>query len=321
MSLKQIAMVSCWLGMLGVDAGRARADDIEDFGPRRELAGHVFFPSLIIANPFLSTYIGVESAAGYEWIDGPGFDLFGNLSIGRRSYRAAAMAQGVTFQANLNNYLAIRFAGGGGVDGGTNGPSAVVVGMNQPITAGGGVTLGWKLGDTGRLGFTFDFVYSHTRLIRPLVAIQDSLVARDVELAAVSQKLDGYTLLPGIALAIAPSPTAGFLVSANYSWTTQVDDTTQHFHYVNVGASAQLDLLPASMIPLGLLASYRATIPFESEVRFTNTVEGGLFYTGRKDLDLGLDAQVKWFDLQPEHRIRLDTTQVTGVIEVRYHWN
>jgi hypothetical protein len=221
----------------------------------------------------------------------------------------------------VTDYLAIRFAGGGGVDGGSNARSALVVGMIQPITAGAGATVGWNLRHDVRIGLAFDAVYSHIKEIKPLVAIRDSLIAGEVEASSASEKLDGYSLLPGVAVAFAPSPSLGLLASAQYSWTGQFDDTTRHFQSLAVGGSAQLDLRPSYAEPIGLLLSYRATIPFDSDVRFTNTVEVGVFYTGRKELDLGLDVQAKWFDLFPDHVIRLDTTELIGVAEVRYHWN
>jgi hypothetical protein len=321
MSLKQLAVALCWFGTLGVHAWSARADDIEDFGPKRELAQHVFFPSLIVADPFLSTYLSMDIAAGYDWITGPDFDVLGNLMTARRSYDAQAMAEGASFQASVTDFMAIRVAAGGGIDAGGNARSAVVVGAIQPIIAGAGTTLSWRLQDIVRAGFTFDFVYSHTKLVQPLNAIEDSLLAGDVEPARASQTLNGYTLRPGATVAVVPCPSVGFLASVIYNWTAQVDDTTQYFNALDVGGSAQLDLLPASAIPIGLLASYRATIPFESAVRFTNTLEAGVFYTGRKDLDLGITAEVKWYDLHPQHVIRLDTTQLVGIAQVRYHWN
>lgn len=298
----------------------ARADSVEDFGPRRQLAGHVFFPSLLVNDPFVSTYVAVFTAAGYDWIDGPGFDLAGNQS-GTRSYRAAAMAQGATFQAGLTDFLAIRFSGAGAVDGGASARSALVVGMVLPISAGAGATLSWRLAPTVRFGVTFDFLYTHSRLIQPLDAIHDSLLAGEVRFSSATEKLDSESLIPGATLAIAPCDAVGLLAFAQYNWTRQTDGDTRHFNYVNVGASAQLDLLPNLALPVGLLASYRANIPFEDEIRFVNNVEGGVFYTGRKDLDLGLDAQVKWFDLRPDHLFRLDTTEAIGIIEMRYHWN
>src|SRR5262249_45432735 len=111
MPLIRIAIVLCWFGTLSGHGSSARADSSdssEESSPRRELAGYIFFPSLVVNNPFLSTYFAVSTAAGYEWIRGPDFDALGNLdAVGNlsttptRSYRAAAMAQGATFQASL----------------------------------------------------------------------------------------------------------------------------------------------------------------------------------------------------------------------------
>jgi hypothetical protein len=318
MSLKALA-VALWC--TGILAAEARADDsIEDFGPRRELAGHVFFPSLVVTDPFVSTYFSAFTAAGYDWIEGPSFDIRGN-TIGRRSYRAAAMAQGATFQAGLTDFLAIRITGGGGVDGGASARSAVVIGAIIPITVGAGATLSWRVAPKVRFGLTADFVYAHSRLIQPLNAIRGSILAGEVTLSGVTDKLNSETVTPGGTLAIAPCDAVGLLAFATYSWTRQTDGDTRHFNYVDVGASAQVDLLPNLALPVGLLASYRANIPFEDEIRFVNIVEGGLFYTGRKDLDLGLEAQVKWYDLRPDHIFRLDTTEAIGAIEMRYHWN
>jgi hypothetical protein len=314
MSLKAVVVA------LGALVSTARADSVEDFGPRRQLAGHVFFPSLIVQDPFVSTYVAVFTAAGYDWLEGPGFDIAGN-TVGRRSYRAAAMAQGATFQAGLTDFLAIRVTGSGAVDGGASARSALVVGMVLPISVDGGATLSWRLAPKVRFGVTFDFLYAHSRLIQPLNAIHDSILAGEVRFSSATDKVNSESVVPGATLAIAPCDAVGLLAFAQYNWTRQTDGETRHFNYVDVGASAQVDLLPNLALPVGLLASYRANIPFEDEVRFVNTVEGGVFYTGRKDLDLGLDAQVKWFDLRPDHLFRLDTTEAIGIIEMRYYWN
>ena len=320
MSLKQVALALC---LFVIHESLARADSYDDIVPHRELGGHVYFPSLIVSDPFVSTYIALFTGAGYEWIDGPDFDSLGDRisTSTTRSYRAAAMAQGATFQATLTDFMALRITGGGGLDGGSNARSALVVGMIQPLTAGVGTTLAWNLAPNIRFGGTFDFVYARTRLIRPLIGIQDSLIAGDVQAVGVSEKLDSYSVLPGLTLAMTPCPSLGLLASARYNWTSQTDDMTTHSQYVSLGVSGQLDLLPDTGVGLGLLASYLATIPFESQARFTNTLEGGIFYTGRKSLDLGLDVQGKWLDLDPQHLVRLDTIQLLVIAEIRYHWN
>lgn len=317
MSLKVFVVALGCTGMVAT----AHSDPVEDFGPRRELAGHVFFPSLVVQDPFVSTYFSLFTSAGYEWIDGPAFDPLGNRTSDTRSYRAAELAQGATFQVNLASCLAIRVTGGGGIDAGVNARSALVVGALQPISGGVGATLSWKLAPNLRFGFTGDLLYTKSRLIQPLVAVQESLVAADVVTSGVSQQLSGYSALPGVTAAFTANDTLGFVAAAQYSYTRVTDGDSLNRQYVGLGISAQVDLLPGSGIPVGFLGSYRATLPFESDVRVTNTVEAGIFYTGRKDLDLGLVAQGKWLDLRPDHLFRLDSTQGIGTFEMRYHWN
>src|SRR5262249_36453668 len=135
---RTLAIGLCWAGTLG----RAWGGSFGGSSLGGEAVGQVFFPSLVVANPFLSTHIALFTAAGYDWIEGPDFDGIGNLAARpvtrERSYAAQAIAEGVTFQANVTDYLAIRVAGGGGLEGGSNGRSALVVGAIEPITAGAG---------------------------------------------------------------------------------------------------------------------------------------------------------------------------------------
>jgi hypothetical protein len=317
MSLKLLAVA---LGCTGM-AATAHADPVEDFGPRRELAGHVFFPSLVVQDPFVSTYFSMSTAAGYEWIDGPSFDTLGNRTATTRSYRAAELAEGVAFQASLASCLAIRISGGGGIDAGVNGRSALVVGAIAPISAGVGATLSGKLAPNLRVGVTADLIYTKSRLLQPLVAVQESLLAGAVRTSGAFEQLNSYSALPGVTAAFTANDTLGFVAAAQYSYTRVTDGDSRNRQYVGLGISAQVDLLPALGIPIGFLGSYRATLPFESDVRVTNTVEAGIFYTGRKDLDLGLLVEGKWLDLRPDHLFRLDSTQGIGSLEMRYHWN
>jgi hypothetical protein len=289
---------------------------------RRELAGHVFFPSLAVPDPFLSTYLSIDIGAGYAWIDGPGFDIRGN-PIGRESYNAEALVETLSFQGSVTRWLALRIGGGGGLDGGSNARSAVAVGMVSPIPVKVGATASWKLGRIVRLGGTFDFVYSYSKLIQPLNALQSSLARGQVETAQVSQKIDGYSVLPGVALAIAPHPAVGLLASAQYLWNGLYGDlSSASLSYFVLGVSAQVDLRPIwERAPVGFLLSYRTQLPFQSGTRFTHTLEGGVFYTGRREIDLGLDVQLRWFDLRPDTRTPLDTLQLLGLFLLRYHWN
>jgi hypothetical protein len=289
---------------------------------RRELQGHVFVPSLIVTDPFVSTNASIYVGAGYSWIDGFGFDVRGN-PVGANSYIATALAEAVSFQASLSRWLAVRISGGGGINGGANGRSALVVGLVEAIPFGVGVTASWKLGRLVRLGGTVDFVYDYSKLIQPLTAVRSSLQAGQVDLTGVSQRIDGYTVTPGASVAIAPLPAIGLVGAAQYLWNGLYGDVSSaNLSYIVLGVSGQLDLRPITKwLTAGFLLAYRAQIPLQSNTRFTHTLEGGIFYTGRRAIDFGIDLQVKWFDLRADTRTPLDTTELVSVILLRYHWN
>jgi hypothetical protein len=285
---------------------------------RRELAGHVFFPSLAVPDPFLSTHFEILTGAGYAWIDGPGFDVRGNL-VGTAEYKAGALSETLAFQASLTQWLAVRLSGDGGVNAGFNASSALVIGAVQPIGITAGATASWQIGRFVRLGGLFDFVYTYLKLIQPLDAVRNSFIAARADDAGVSQKINGFSVLPGGAVAIAPHPAIGLQGSAQYSW---VGFPNRDLSYFVLGVSAQVDFrLISARAPVGILLSYRTQIPFQSDTRFTHTLETGLFYTGRRAIDLGLDLQARWFDLRPDTTRPLDTVQLLAFFLLRYHWN
>jgi hypothetical protein len=289
---------------------------------RRELDGHVFVPSLVIADPFVSTYLSLNAGAGYAWIDGPGFDLRGNV-IGGNTYKAAAMAQALTFQASITHWLAVRIGGAGGLNGGDNGRSVLVVGAVIPINVDVGATVSWHLGHHVRLGGTFDFTYSDLKLVQPLTAVRNSLGINQVDTMDASRDLDTFVVQPGAVFAWAPLPLIGVLASVQYLWSGFYDPTTSvSLNYFVIGVGAQIDLRARfPRVPVGIQIAYRTQIPFESGTRFSHTLESGIFYTGRRAIDLGLDLQYRWFDLRPDTRTPFDTFQLVTVFLLRYHWN
>jgi hypothetical protein len=110
-----------WIALLlaCLSSTTAHADDDETGGQRRMLGGHMFIPSLVVIDPFVSTYAGGDIGTGYSWIDGPSFDPTGRRT-GTGSFNAAAIAQGAELQLGLAHWFALRLTGGGGLDGGNN---------------------------------------------------------------------------------------------------------------------------------------------------------------------------------------------------------
>jgi hypothetical protein len=301
------------------EAGDHRADEKHW---RRELNGHFFVPSLTVPDPFVPTLFSLSTGAGHAWVDGPSFDPRGN-PVGGESYRAAALAESMTFQAAILSWWALRLASGGGLYGGVNARSALVLGAIIPLDVTPGTTVSWKIGRFVRLGGTFDFQYQYRTVIDPLAAVRTSLASSQVDTSQVHQRVNSYSVIPGATVAAALHPAVGLVGSVQYLWNGRDDGTsTQSVSYIVIGVSAQLDLKPlVSRVPLGVLGAYRAQIPFESSERLIQSVEGALFYTGRKDLALGLDLQGQWFDLRPGSPFPLSASALIAALTVRYYWN
>ena len=289
---------------------------------RRALDQHLFMPSLAVVDPFVPTEFSLTTGAGYAWANGSGFDVRGN-AVGNGSYVAASLSEAVSFQAGLFSWLALRVRGGGGLYGGFNARSALVLGATMPLTVEPGLTASWQLGRFLRLGGTFDYVYQYAKLIDPLSLVRTSLASGQVDTSQVSQRVIDNIVLPGVTAAFAPLRAIGLLASVQYRWDGRDNGTTtQNVNYLIVGASTQLDVRPiVASLPLGVLAAYRAEIPLGSTQRLIETVEGALFYTGRKDLALGLDVEGQWFVLRSGSPITFSTSAIVGSLIFNYYWN
>jgi hypothetical protein len=299
----------------------------EDVGKRtwhRELNGHFFIPALTIADPFVATLFSVQSGAGLAWVDGPSFDKRGNAA-GGDSYTAAALFEAASFQANVFRWWAVRVGGIGGLVGGSDPRSALVLGATVPLDVVAGTTLSWQLGKYLRLAGVLDFDYQHARVINPLAAVQASLVAGQVDLTQIRQKVNTYTLVPGATIAFAPHPALGFVGTIQYLWLRRDDPATtipiairMDVHNIVFGVVAQLDLKPLLVkVPVGIVAAYRARVPINSDEEVAHDLEGGLYYTGRDALVLGIVEQGRWFELRPGFPAKA----LISSIVVRYYWN
>ena len=309
-----------WLLVLGVVSGIAGADETDDGTRRwnRELNGHFFIPSLSIADPFVPTELSLITGAGVAWVDGPGFDARAN-PMGRDSYVAAALTHTTRFQANILKWWAVRLTGAGGLYGGANAKSALVLGASVPADIIVGTTVSFPVGRWLRIGGTFDYDWQYQHVIDPLAAVQRSLAVGQADASTVKQRLETNTVIPGVTAAFAPHPAIGFVSSLQYLWWTRDDGTTTtDVNNIAFGIDGQLDVRPlVHRIPLALLVGYRVQAPLGSSEPLTQDVEGGLYYSGKRALVLGVEARGRWFQIRPG----FDTAALIANVVLRYYWN
>jgi hypothetical protein len=170
-----------------------------------------------------------------------------------------------------------------------------------------------------RAGAVFDYVYEDQRTVDPLGAIQHSLLINAVDPAQARLKVKTHYVLPGVTAAFAPHRSLGLVATLQYEWFTRSDGTGS-FDVNNIvfGAIADFDFRPlVAKLPLAILASYSVTAPISSPLPLSQFFEGGLYYSGRDQLVLGLVARVLWFDIRPDFNT---TAFITNVV-LRYYWN
>jgi len=309
----------CFILVTVAGTGRAHETDGDDTREQsRSLNEHFFIPSLSIADPFVPTEFSLITGSGAAWATGPGFDMQGNR-VGRDSYVAAAMAQTAAFQAQILDWWAIRLEGTGGLYGGFNGKSALALGATVPLDVIPGTTVSWKLCKWLRVGGTFDFDWQYALVIDPLNGVQRSLAAGKVDFSSIRQRTTTMLVIPGVTAAFAPHAALGFVAALQYLWLRRDDDTsTTDVNNIVFGIDGQLDVKPlVHRVPLALLAGYRVQAPLGSSEPLSQDFEGGLYYSGKRTLVLGLVTRVRWFQIRPG----FDTTALIGNVVLRFYWN
>jgi hypothetical protein len=90
-----------------------------------------------------------------------------------------------------------------------------------------------------------------------------------------------------------------------------------HQNGLQFGIAADFDFAKISSVPLGLLAGYRVSAPIgESDLEKIDDVTGGIFYTARKEMSLGLEVGWRSFTIRPP----LDSNMTFVQLELQYYW-
>jgi len=212
----------------------------------------------------------------------------------------------------------------------TTGASLAVVGTNIRLGFGAGVTAGLTLGESVRLAAVFD-VTSAPRLgllLGPAInsaieSCRTGLTSCEFDFGQLFQQQNVLELQPGLAASWAPHRSLGLTANLSYAHSsievTGANAGTSSTGGVSLGVAADFDFMGVSKVPVGLQLTWNSLIPVSGErtSRFTD-VGGGLFYTGRKDLSLGLQLFVRRFQVVPA--VEVSWTTVLAMVGLRYFW-
>ena len=297
---------------------------------RRELNGHVFMPSAVVRDPFVSTFFRTTTGAGAAiGLEIPVYNLSDSLI--RTVTGDIAFAQlGFEYQQVLGTWLALRASIGGTARLSTS----VEALFAEGITAVGGGSLGATARlvqrDRWILSATVDYSTNSLTKVTPLEFAQnladfvreiiesggtlpDTFPTSELLTEASAPELRG-----GLRAAYAPKPWLGFTGLVETGWTDPFESEERDRGLFNGGATVGVDFGAMGKIPLGVLGSVSGQSKGArgSDLASAATVFGlGLFYTGRREFSVGVE--MTWGQIE-QTEVNKSIDAVLARLLVRY---
>jgi hypothetical protein len=288
----------------------------------RALDGHVFTPSPLVASPFPATSFRLSLLYGSGTAVGPTYDIDGNVT-GERNYTYAAWGQTFGYEQRLWDWLSLDLGLITNLYTGLDTPSALVIGAEVGVGAWLGAHVGHRVGPV-QLGGSFQAIWAPRIGILVADAIISAIDSGSLEGVSAFSEQNGVTLVPAISAAWAPWRPLGITASLEYQWISQelAEGTTQTASAIGGGLALDFDFGKLSPVDVALVVAYHVTDPLSasSDASAFQTASLGLHYTGRTDLDLGLDLAWRKFSIRPESRYDLDSNGGIVEIGVQYFW-
>jgi hypothetical protein len=286
---------------------------------RRELGGHQFLVSHLIENPFSVTSFAQNLGVGAGEALGPAIDLSTNpptMTANSRWYAYYGLIEQLDLTVRLTEYLSLRAGFAAGVRQGAGNGSALVVGTSATGSGLLGVKGSLPLGSNVRLSLTADAAYGPHLNILLLEGIAEAARSGTFEAANLFRERESLTAGLTAAGAWAPWPWLGIVANARYVHAAEVDVTGVQEDGLVFGGSAEFDALPlVAWLPVGASVAYRYTGgPWN--LTTVDELSGGFFYTGRRDMSVGLELEYRTGRLDTELRAR----QTLAWINLRYFW-
>jgi hypothetical protein len=300
----------------------------------RVLAGHVFTPVLGLTGPFATTnfgsfmLLGAGSTEASLTLQLPGTPPPPPQTFsGKVEY--VAVGGLLSFEYAFLPGFSARVGISQTIYTGTTGASAAVVGSNARLGGNVGLTAGLPIGQSVRVAAVFDASYAPRLglVLGPAIQSTFDSCATGVsncrfDFDDLFQQKNVLTVQPGLAAAWAPARALGITgnVSYVYNRTTASNEAALSQGGVSFAAAVDFDFMGFSSVPLGLQAIWSTLVPFsggDTSIGYTD-LGGGIFYTGRKELSLGIQVVDRRFRVTPD--VDVSWNNVVGFIGLRYYW-
>ncbi len=219
----------------------------------------------------------------------------------------------------LLEYLSLRAAVGTEAYIGNGTDAALTVGSSARVTAGLGAKGSLPVGETLRFAATFDATYGPVYSVLIAEGLLDAINSGRISAAEFVQNYSTFTWTGGLVGSWAPWPFLGFTLNGRFVVPTKTGKASYAQNGIVGAAMADFDARPIwSWLPMGLSAAYSVISPTSGNgVSALQTFGFGLYYTGRRDLGLGLQFEWRTGTLESGQSSRA----ALGFLDLKYYWN
>jgi len=282
--------------------------------------GHQFLPSQVIETPFRETTFKLGILYGFGSATGPRYTISGGqvVQVGQADYTFAAFAQTFRYEYRFAEWLSAGAVVLTNLYSGIDGPSAIAVGAEVGIGFGLRVKAGHRFGPI-ETAILVDASTAPEFGLLVAVAIKDAINSGALQPGSSLQSTHALTVTPLATASWALFPALGLTLNGGYVYKSL------RLNGVNIAnqsgaqfaAMADFDFGKISSVPLGLAAGYRLTAPLgDIGVERVDDISGGLFYTARRELGLGMEIGWRAFTIRPP----LDSKGVLVQLNLQYYW-
>jgi hypothetical protein len=289
----------------------------------RQLGGHTFQPSHLLLDPFLVTAFGSHTGGLAGQALGPALDWSTRpptVTQDSKWYNYSGLAQAFDVDVRFLGHYALRLTLGGGTYSGLGGGtgSALVVGTSVQMHADLFLKGSWAPTETIRVAATAGASTGPNFNILVLQGLLAAIEAGDVTAAQLLQDTTTTTWRGGASAAWSPARSLGFQGQVEYLYAVTSGAYSATQSGLKAALLAEFDFVPfVPWFPIAVTGTISLVSPLGTEGLTRSTNSGlGIWYSGRKDVALGLESIWQEGRLNSVLKTKNDTTW----INLRYYW-
>jgi hypothetical protein len=286
----------------------------------RDMGGHMFLPSHLIDNPFSETFVWMSIGLGAGEALGATIQPDPPAVLPEsRWYGYTGLGLLASGGVRVLEYLSVRGAVGTSAYLGSGRDAALTIGSSARISGGMGAKGSLPVGENLRFAATFDASYGPVYSILIAQGLLDAINSGQISTSEFLQAYDTFTWIGGLVGSWAPWPFLGFTLDGKFLAPTKTGKASYAQNGIFAAAMADFDARPIwAWLPLGLNAAYTITSPVGGNGVSTLQEFGfGLYYTGRRDLGLGLQFEWKQGRLESQQASRATLVW----LDLKYYWD